>query len=383
MPRSRSPGSGARGSPGDLARALQHAADDYARLKREGERAVVRWVWATGPLEDRLPVVVPGTEGSVGEVLPRPPRKKAGAYEIGFDAAGRRVVVRRHTPFEDAVIETFVTHGDGEVTEWAFEAYPKVPSRVRRYVYEGARLVSYASVSPRGSTDASYTYEGDRLVEVRRRTERDEIVTTRLAYDAGGTLVRVSEVPRGGSGSVVYERAARPLAPSLEEMGRLLVGAIPELVGRLGVAKADPAFGLLLAYDAESPTSVLPPMLGIGLESERARWAKRARRSAEELWAPDALASFQDERLDFDERVTTLGREIGQHLRKKATTEPARKLLVEVAKALCARDWSKTFPVTKDFVVYPLDLEMADLARNMKAILSPAELAARRARREL
>jgi hypothetical protein len=67
--------------------------------------------------------------------------------------------------------------------------------------------------------------------------------------------------------------------------------------------------------------------------------------------------------LDADDIVAAAGSEAG------------RRLLCAVAARLNLRDWSGMLPVTEDFLVYPVDLELVDLERNLADCLPPDRLA--------
>ena len=72
--------------------------------------------------------------------------------------------------------------------------------------------------------------------------------------------------------------------------------------------------------------------------------------------------------LDADDRDAAAGSEVG------------RRLLCAVAARLNLRDWSDTLPVAEDFMVYPVDLELVDLERNLTDCLPPDRLARLRER---
>ena len=68
--------------------------------------------------------------------------------------------------------------------------------------------------------------------------------------------------------------------------------------------------------------------------------------------------------------------EIANYLRSAEGMEKAHKLLVDVAKQLNKVDWSAMVKVTPDFVVYPVDLHMEHLDRDMAAAVPAAKLKA-------
>lgn len=57
-----------------------------------------------------------------------------------------------------------------------------------------------------------------------------------------------------------------------------------------------------------------------------------------------------------------------------------RRLLCAAAARLNHYDWTDTLPVTDDFVVYAVDLELVDLDQNLTACLPPDRLALLRER---
>jgi hypothetical protein len=72
--------------------------------------------------------------------------------------------------------------------------------------------------------------------------------------------------------------------------------------------------------------------------------------------------------LDADDHDACAGAAIG------------RRLMCAVAARLNLRDWAGALPVTDDFVVYSVDLELVDLQRNLAECLPPNRLAALRER---
>ena len=149
---------------------------------------------------------------------------------------------------------------------------------------------------------------------------------------------------------------------------------------------AAPAFCLALIYDDETFDAMLPPILALGLESERQAWhaAKAKKKNIETLWDGQRFRLFDDDALDWDEADPILedADAIAHHLRERSSLEPAHKVLIAVAKKLNAFDWKKTLPVTHDFVVYPVDMEVADLTKNMQASIPAAKHKALRSRGE-
>lgn len=61
---------------------------------------------------------------------------------------------------------------------------------------------------------------------------------------------------------------------------------------------------------------------------------------------------------------------LAQEWRTIEDAEGPRRLLVKLAKQLTTRDWSTTINATPDFIVYAVDVELADLERNLRAAKS-------------
>jgi hypothetical protein len=105
------------------------------------------------------------------------------------------------------------------------------------------------------------------------------------------------------------------------------------------------------------------PTLYIGLEQRREALA-------DEQWSP---ADLDDDPEDLDPLVedeSLLSPELS--LSVDEGPERARRLLCAVAWDLNAIEWFAVMPVTDDFIVYPVDLEVADLDRNLAESV-PAE----------
>jgi hypothetical protein len=152
-----------------------------------------------------------------------------------------------------------------------------------------------------------------------------------------------------------------------------LLRLIPQAVASARIY--EPVYCLALTYDPES--ACLPPLLGLGLEQERrACLEEHGRRAREFLWNPAEFAHFDTPALALDDPdLESLCDRFNAELDAKGSWEPARKLLNSVASQLRTLDWGGKIDTTPDFVAYAVDLELADLQKNLKASVPEALLA--------
>src|SRR5262249_22033193 len=105
------------------------------------------------------------------------------------------------------------------------------------------------------------------------------------------------------------------------------------------------------------------------------------------IWSPADIS--EDTPVDLT-AVADTARLLGQELSladadditspQRQGRERARELLCAVAAELNAHDWTQELSTTDDFVVYAVNLELADLDRNMPACLPRTRLALLRER---
>ena len=152
-----------------------------------------------------------------------------------------------------------------------------------------------------------------------------------------------------------------------------LIRLIPQAVASARIY--EPVYCLALAYDPAS--DCLPPLLGLGLERERQAWiAEHGRRARDFIWNPAEFTHFDTPALTLDDAdLEQVCERLNGEIEAKGTHEPARKLLTSVAAQLRTLDWGGKIDTTPDFVAYAVDLELAELSRNMKASLPEPLLA--------
>jgi hypothetical protein len=356
---------------------LARAASEYLPLKEKAESNVVRWIWAT----DSVCSLKPGFDAKIngfseGKKLAAEPARRAYHFQYGFDVAGRLVVARLYGDIDGHFTEDFFVHSDDSVEQWSYGPHPqyKDPRGVSRYGHDGGRVVEYVNLNTDGRTMAEvYEYDGERLATLVRIGGNPAFENTfHHEYAADGTLSTITMETETGARSIVYKRPRRTPSALIKADRARLVEQIPKCVAAL--TPIEPAFCLALVYEPSSSLSMLPPKLAVGLETERERWRKRSG-SKESLWDAQGFATFDDDRLEFDDpalRADT--RELSEHLRSPEGFEKAHKLPVSVARDLNKLNFGTLIKVTPDFIVYPIDLHTEHLARDMAAAVPPSSL---------
>jgi len=215
----------------------------------------------------------------------------------------------------------------------------------------------------------TYDYDGDRVIRVavhhaaRRRGAplRPEPWTViDAAYDSEG-LSRLEISPPGGPAQVKYERppAGFTVKSAWRTVREELVTQIPRSVRALAID--EPAYCVALVYaDPQDPADL---MVHVGLDRDR-RVQPAEDADPDDVWSPEDMA-FETP-VDVH-AVAGTARLLAQEL-TLARSDLGGDLLCEVARSLGAEDWSAILPITEDFVVYAVDVEMADLDRNMRAV---------------
>jgi hypothetical protein len=164
-------------------------------------------------------------------------------------------------------------------------------------------------------------------------------------------------------------------------MRRKLLEAIPKAVQKARVK--EPAYCVAMVYD--SATDGLPPRLAIGLDSERQAHISREGEDAKEIiWEPKKFGRYKPGKIDLvaPDLDYDSGKLLQMILMKEALWVP-RRLLSEIARELAGRNWRGILPVTDDFIVYAVDVDGDDLAKNFKEGVPEAKRKLLRSRRLL
>ncbi|MEV4417757.1 hypothetical protein [Catellatospora sp. NPDC049609] len=351
----------------DLAARFARLASEYDSRKRAATSLIGRWDWYTWPGLDLRPLHFERDLLKAGRRLDARPPVDRDVLRIGFDAEGRAVVVEEYSGFLHGRLyyETFVRH-DGDLVEAAHFATDE-PIYLHEYRFADGLMCSADMVARRGSGREVYAYTDGRISRVQIEHDGRARSVLTAEHDERG-LVRIVEV-MGRRSEVRYERppTGYVLDAACRTIENALLTLIPDAVARLVVD--GPAACVALGYDRSDALSF---EVYAATEDERSALAET---DAQAAWSPADFDASTD--IDFDDAglVRLVRQELALldagDLEAAAGSEVGRRLLCAVAARLNLRDWSDTLPVTDDFVVYPVDLELVDLERNLADCLPP------------
>ncbi|SBT43524.1 hypothetical protein [Micromonospora auratinigra] len=354
-----------------LAARFAQLADEYDSRRTAATSLVARWEWYAWPGLDLRPLHFERELLKPGHPLAVRPPLDRDVLRIGFDAEARVVVVEEYSGFLHGRRhqEMFLRHHGDLVEAARFGA--DGPVHLHEYRFSDGLMRAAETTARHGSGRESYTYAEGRIsrVEIAYAGRAPSVLT--VAHDERG-LVRIAEVTDGRT-LVRYERppAGFDLDTACRRIEDMLCARVPDAVA--GLALDGPADCVALSYHRSDPLT---------LEVHAATGDERAALAAVEpsvAWSPADFEAATDVLLDDVDAIRLVRQELALHdaadLDVRAGSERGRRLLCAVATRLNRHDWSSTLPVTDDFVVYPTDLELVDLERNLADCLTPDRLA--------
>ncbi|WP_433831136.1 hypothetical protein ACQP2E_12705 [Actinoplanes sp. CA-015351] len=355
----------------DLAARFARLADEYDSWKQAATACVERWDWYSWPGLDLRPLHFERDLLKPGRRLDARPPVGRDVLRIGFDAGGRTVVIEEYSGFLRSRLhaETFVRHGDGLVEAAQFDA--DGPIYLHAYESEGGLMRLAEMVARGGSGRERYEYTGGRIsrVEIEHGGRPRSVLTAE--HDHRG-LLRLVEVI-GRRSAVRYERppAGFDLDVACRDLEDSFVTRVLGAAERLDVD--GPVACLALSYYRQRPLSF---EIHAATADERAELRSA---DAHAAWSPADFEASTDAGLDDIAALRLVAQELtlldADDVDAAAGSEIGRRLMCAVAARLNRRDWSGTLPVTDDFLVYAVDLELVDLERNLTVCLPPERLA--------
>lgn len=355
----------------DLGERFTQLSDEYDSLKRAATALVKHWDWYTWPGLDLRPLRFERDLLKAGHRLDVRPPVDHDVLRIGFDAENRAVVTEEYSGFLHGRLyyETFVHH-DGDVVEAAhFDSQGAV--YLHEYHFEDGLMRSADTVARGGSGRESYTYTSQHVsrVEIEHGGRAASVLTAE--HDEGG-LVRIVEVT-GRRSEVRYERppAGFDLDVACRSVEDSFLALIPDALAGLEID--GPVARVALSYDRSDALSI---EVRAATEGECTALAAV---EAQAAWSPVDFGAGTDVNLGDVPSLQLVRQELAlldaDDHDACAGSEAGRRLLCAVAARLNLRDWSDSLPVVDDFVVYPVDLELVDLDRNLADCLPPDRFA--------
>jgi hypothetical protein len=372
--------------------------DDYSRLKENAERQVQSWRWATSGMFAVEPLIFERHERRRGRWLKQAPANQDGAYEYGFDTLGRVRLERQHVRFDGYperrwFYESFFFYDVSKIDRflYSYNTDKEAIAFARASVVD-QRVSMVESRAVRGVSRERYVWDGPHVVAVHVEHATVEPSGEYLGlkphgsywaeYDAKGLLDTLtagssSQPSSGGKQRLIYKRPQPgvTLASLVSGVQPTLASAVVDAIRNAAVS--EPAYCIALAWDP-GQTSSLPPSLGVGLESYRSRLCNAGLQQQDELiWNP---AEF-DTWIELPrESLTQHCQQLNQYCSQRDNWSGAARMLNDISQTLSLRDWSPDLPITSDFFVYAIDLELVDLYRNVEKACPPNTLRSLRSR---
>jgi hypothetical protein len=353
----------------------------YNRLLKQAGAKVIRWeYWDC--LESRLPwhwepseLCAQRMSGPRG--LPKQISKERGYYyQYGYDAR-ERVVILRLIINKRVSSEHIIRYADDNFAATTFCHHDEL-GVVLVCVGDG-KLVNGRTVQLERAGEGKkrwmeVNWDGDQPTRLVFADQRGDKPSLEWLFTKGGKLISMHELPRKLPNGVNLNSLSKTIHDRMTKV-------IPEMVFKIRIR--EPAYCLILAYDGEG-NGVMPPVLSIGLDSERQRILKQNPEEARRMiWNPDEfchrLAKPRD--LPTDKKLAKACEWFNRVLEAKGSDQAGRELLTRIAKDLAAHKWATHLPITDDFVVLAVDFEGADLQANLRKCVSGKILKTLRARR--
>jgi hypothetical protein len=347
----------------------------FGRLKKLCESKVVRWRYWDWPAWHWDPDYF-----LEGRQKPKQVAKQKARFGYGYDKDNRVVVVQQlfGRPNKIVCVE-FLRHSGNRIVGSHFLDDGKLADVFEATLSEG-RIVRverlWASASSASDSVWQWktaAWKEDKIVTVVEGM-RGRKAHRQITYSKAGKATEVLDL------SKPIQRKPLPKGVTMKSLATNIRERLAAVVVSTA-AKArikDRVYCLALNYDCEG-NPLLPPELGIGLDSERQARLKRGGRDAKrDIWNPEEFSLFAKARTAFQGRDKELDRAchlFNRELEQEGSDEPARKLILQVAADLGKVDWSGKLNTTDDFIVYAVDTDGADLNRNLKLIVPPKKLA--------
>ena len=342
----------------------------YHRLLKSCEANVVRWEywngfhWHWDPVEQMT-----YQDEWWKKHPPKRTSKDKALYSYGYDAKGRVAAIRSGLPGKalSEMTQEFIRYTGATLISSTFLGADLL--EVSTANISGTRTVQVENVGGRsGSGWYTIEWSGDRVSRM-LFGELGKPPWLEERYNKAGKLTERIELAR---------KLWLPEGTNIKTLSKTIHQKLTSIVPKV-IAKArirEPAYCLVLAYDGEG-NGVIPPSLGIGLDSERRKRVRTNGNAAKDfIWNPAEFRHYETKQttLPVDKKFEQACEWYNQLLEKKGSDKPARELLNRIVRDLAKLDWNGKLKTTDDFVVYAVDYEGGDLKKNLKKSVPPKVL---------
>jgi hypothetical protein len=344
----------------------------FKRLRKQAESKVVRWAYWDPPDWYWNP------EYMVKYWNWGPPQRtqkgKAG-YAYGYDDRGRVIIIHKFGAVDPAKLERvqFLRYGGDRIVGSVFGPEGATLYDVFEATLSGGRIARVEQVHF-GYPPCDWktiVWEGDHVASVLEGM-RGRKAHRQVNYSKKGKVLEDLDLSRP------VKRKPLPKGVTMnslaKEIRQRLVKAVVATVAKAKIKES--VYCLALNYDCEG-NPLLPPELGMGLDSERQARLKRGGRDAKhDIWDAVNFPLFGSRRTELKDRELDRACSLyNRELEYEGTDEPARKLILQAAADLAKLNWKGKLNATDDFIVYAVDTDGADLHKNLKISVSPKQLA--------
>jgi hypothetical protein len=347
--------------PNPLSKRFLAEQNAYKRLRQQTEKLVVRWEhwsdfhWGWDPSDTLIQHMENASYWRRNP--PKQTDKSQAYYSYGFDASDRIVAIRYGSPREARPGEEhFIRYSKAEFQVSVFYD-GRLTNSATGTILDG-KTVRIDQACPGEKAWKEIQWLEDRPVRV-VFGEAGKKADLEWEFTKAGKLVGMYDLPR-------KLPKGTNLATLKKRIHKHLLTAIPKCIAKFRIRQ--PVYCLFLGYDSEG-NGAMPPMLSIGMESERQLCLSKDPKKAKQLiWSPDELQHrlSKPRCLPTDKKFEKACELFNRLMDERGSEKPAIDLLNQVAKQLGAAKWSGKLPVTDDFVVLACDFEGCDLSENIR-----------------
>ena len=331
---------------------FKQEANAYNAIRDLVTPKVVRWEYFLAPAWHWRPD---------WELSHQPATKKNARYGYGYDRSNKVIVILSHMNAGSSV-EEFLRYSKDRIESSEF--FKGALREVETGFLKNGQVVRIEQAGRNGSCIETVEWDGDRATRMQTQYS-DEKFAREFVYDEESKSFEVKFRVKPDGTRVPIDQPL-PKGVTMKSLAaqirKHLVKGVGEVVARSKIK--EPIYCVVLVYSGEG-NPVFPPTIAIGLESQRQKWLKKNGEEAKEMiWNPEEF-THRGKEID-DEDYEQACEWYSDAMEERTSDAAAVKLINEIAADVGKLNWKRLAKMTDDFVVFAVDLEGADLQKNMK-----------------